>query len=130
MAATITFFSGETTSSGLWCRGACACLCQEEGEKCNQCHRGCTSKSSRLSSKNLFNCRSKFCLQVTFKEVAFLTEVDLKQVSLSFQLAHNLDQPCPDGDLQRVPEKASSLRDRWSCSTRGLGQDQVRGRCR
>ena len=80
--------------------------------------------------KILFNCRSIFCLQVTFKEVAFLSEVDLKQVSLSFQLAHNLDQPCPDGDLKRVPEKTSSLRDRWSCSTRGLGEDQLRGRCR
>ena len=65
-----------------------------------------------LQKKILFNCRSKSCLQVTFKEVAFLSEVDLKQVSLSFQLAHNLDKPCPDGDLQRVPEKASSLRDR------------------
>ena len=56
MAATIIyFFPGETTSSGLWCRGACACLCQEEGEKCNQCHRGCTSKSPRLSPKKSYS---------------------------------------------------------------------------
>ena len=87
-------------------------------------------KLSPLSKKIIFNCRSIFCLQVTFKEVAFLSEVDLKQVSLSFQLAHDLDKPCPDGDLKRVPEKTSSFRDRWSCSTRGLGEDQFGGRCR
>ena len=54
------FFSGETTSSGLWCRGACACLCQEEGEKCNQCHRGCTSKSSRLSPKKSYSTADQY----------------------------------------------------------------------
>ena len=56
----IHLLPGETTSCGLWCRGACACLCQEEGEKCNQCHRGCTSKSSRLSPKKSYSTADQY----------------------------------------------------------------------
>ena len=50
--------------------------------------------------KNPIQLQINIFLQVTLKEVAFLSEVDLKQVSHSFQLAHDLDQPCPDGDLK------------------------------
>ena len=130
MAATITF---SRWNNFLWIvvqRSLCLSLPRRRWKMQSVPSGLHFKKLSPLSKKIIFNCRSIFCLQVTFKEVAFLSEVDLKQVSLSFQLAHNLDQPCPDGDLKRVPEKTSSLRDRWSCSTRGLGEDQLRGRCR
>ena len=57
---------------------------------------------------------------MTYKEVAFLTEVDLKQVLLYFlnfqQSEFKLDNYQSDGDLERVPEETRPFRHHCPCT--------------